>query len=217
MGYQSVSYTTHASTTTTVRKRAKFCNNPPTPPKRLTSWLYKKHAQNSTQGRWRNSGWKLADYEKQKQPSNTPNITKEEYRAIKQHREDQSRIVLTANKGVAMVIMDKQQLHGQGHPITTLHQYLQDHPQGTPPNKLKNKLIGILKDIKQTGGLKDTTYCKVYPTSVVPPKFYDLPKIHKVGTPLRSIVSSMGSITYGVAKELGRHHMSTSKSITTPS
>ena len=35
-----------------------------------------------------------------------------------------------------------------------------------------------------------------------PPKFYGLPKIHKVGTPLRPIVSSRGSITYGVAKEL---------------
>ena len=35
-----------------------------------------------------------------------------------------------------------------------------------------------------------------------PPKFYDLPKIHKVGTPLRPIVSSRGSITYGVTKEL---------------
>ena len=35
-----------------------------------------------------------------------------------------------------------------------------------------------------------------------PPKFYGLPKIYKVGTPLRPIVSSMGSITYGVAKEL---------------
>ena len=35
-----------------------------------------------------------------------------------------------------------------------------------------------------------------------PPKFYGLPKIHKAGTPLRPIVSSRGSITYGVAKEL---------------
>ena len=31
---------------------------------------------------------------------------------------------------------------------------------------------------------------------------YGLPKIHKPDTPLRSIVSSCGSVTYGVAKEL---------------
>ena len=36
---------------------------------------------------------------------------------------------------------------------------------------------------------------------VLPPKFYGLPKIHKIGTP-RPIMSSRGSITYGVAKEL---------------
>ena len=40
------------------------------------------------------------------------------------------------------------------------------------------------------------------PTSAIPPKFYGLPKIHKTGTPLRPIVSSRGSITYWVAKEL---------------
>ena len=42
----------------------------------------------------------------------------------------------------------------------------------------------------------------MYPTGCVPPKFYELPKIHKPDTPLRLIVSSCGSVTYGVAKEL---------------
>ena len=37
-----------------------------------------------------------------------------------------------------------------------------------------------------------------------PTKFYGLPKIHKPDTPLRSIVSSCGSVTYGVAKELAK-------------
>ena len=42
----------------------------------------------------------------------------------------------------------------------------------------------------------------MYTTGCVPPKFYGLPKIHKPDTPLRPIVSSCGSVTYGVAKEL---------------
>ena len=41
-----------------------------------------------------------------------------------------------------------------------------------------------------------------YTQPVQSPKFYGLLKIHKVGTPLRPIVSSRSSITYGVAKEL---------------
>ena len=41
----------------------------------------------------------------------------------------------------------------------------------------------------------------MYPTGCVPPKFYGLPKIHKLDTSLRPIVSSCGSVNYGVAKE----------------
>ena len=38
----------------------------------------------------------------------------------------------------------------------------------------------------------------------VAPKFYGLPKIHKTGTPFRSIVSSRGSVTYGVDKVISK-------------
>ena len=44
----------------------------------------------------------------------------------------------------------------------------------------------------------------MYPTGCIQPKFYGLPKIHKPDTPLRPIVSSCGSVTYGVAKELAK-------------
>ena len=44
----------------------------------------------------------------------------------------------------------------------------------------------------------------MYPTGCVPPKFYGLPKIHKPDNPLRPIVSSCGSVTYGVVKELAK-------------
>ena len=44
----------------------------------------------------------------------------------------------------------------------------------------------------------------MYPTGCVPPKFYGLPKIQKPDTPLRPIVSSCGSVTCGVAKELAK-------------
>ena len=47
---------------------------------------------------------------------------------------------------------------------------------------------------------------KVYTKSCIPPvaspKFYGLPKIHKTGNPLRPIISSRGSVIYGVANSL---------------
>ena len=36
------------------------------------------------------------------------------------------------------------------------------------------------------------------------PKFYGLPETHKVGMPLRPIVSSIGTVTYETSKELAR-------------
>ena len=45
----------------------------------------------------------------QKKKSHTHNITKEEREAIKTLREDASHMVLTADKGVALVVMDKSQ------------------------------------------------------------------------------------------------------------
>ena len=44
----------------------------------------------------------------------------------------------------------------------------------------------------------------MYPTGCVLPKFYGLPKIHKTANPLRPIVSSRGSVTYGVAQVLSK-------------
>ena len=58
--------------------------------------------------------------------------------------------------------------------------------------------------IKGEGNMDENTYKRVYPTGASAPKFYGLPKIHKEDVPLRPIVSSIGSVTYGVAKELSR-------------
>ena len=50
--------------------------------------------------------------------------------------------------------------------------------------------------------MDESMYKTMYPTSFMPPKFHGLLKIHKTGIPLRPIVSSRGSVTYGVAKVL---------------
>ena len=103
----------------------------------------------------------------------------DELKAIKELREDQSRVVLTADKGVAMVIMDVKHYMEKALCLLGDSSTYRTIPKD-PTKKLK---IGILKDVKQTGGLKGSTYCRLYPTSAVPPKFYGLPKIHKGGTP----------------------------------
>ena len=101
-----------------------------------------------------------------------------------------------------MVIMDR-----QGY-ITKANQLLNQSTYRSitkgPTTSIKNKLINILKRVKNQTGLDSNTYKSMYPKGCVPPKFYGLPKIHKPDTPLRPIVSSCGSVTYSVAKEIAK-------------
>ena len=73
-----------------------------------------------------------------------------------------------------------------------------------PTNKYKNKLINLLKTIKAEDEISDAVYKRLYPTETGSPKFYGLPKIHKEGMPLRSIVSSIRAVSYETSKELTR-------------
>ena len=67
-------------------------------------------------------------------------------------------------------------------------------------NKIKAMLIPKLKIVKRENNLEEGTYKAMYPTGCIPPRFYELPKIHKTGNPLKPVVSSRDSVTYGVAK-----------------
>ena len=132
-----------------------------------------------------------------------PNLKIEEIKAMKQLKADQDCMVLTTDKGVALVIMDKSDY------IRKAKELLEDTNtyrtiQVDPTNRLKNKLINMLRRIKADTGMQENTYRKMYPPGACPPKFYGLPKIHKKNIPLRPIVCSIGSVSYGVAKELGR-------------
>ena len=131
-----------------------------------------------------------------------PNLTKAQNLAIRELKKDRDCIVLTADKGVAMVIMDSQDYISKANNLLSQNTYRSI--QQDPTNTIKNKLINILKRVKSQTGLNSQTYKAMYPTGCVPPKFYGLPKIHKPDTPLRPIVSSCGSVTYGMAKELAK-------------
>ena len=129
-----------------------------------------------------------------------PNISKEEAKAIKELRRDQEKVILTANKGVTMVVMEKKEYIKKSEDLLNQSTYIALTTD--PTNKCKNKLINLLKTIKAEGGIDNNTYKRLYPTRAVPPKYYGLPNIHKMGTPLRPIISSRGSATYETAKDL---------------
>ena len=135
-------------------------------------------------------------------PSPKSNLSKAQSIALREFKGDRDCIVLTTEKGVAMVIMDRQDY------IYKANSLLNQNPYRAipwdPTNTTKSKLISILNRVINQTGLDSLTYKSMYPTGCVPPKFYSLPKIHKPDTPLRPIVSSCGSVTYGVAKEFAK-------------
>ena len=130
------------------------------------------------------------------------NISKEELKALKELKLDNNRLILTAEKGVALVVIDKDDYIKKVEDLLKENTYKKIAEDPTP--KQKNKLISILRNIKAEGGLKEEVYRRLYPTGPGSPKFYGLPKIHKSGISLRPIISSIGTVTYNTAKELAR-------------
>ena len=128
------------------------------------------------------------------------NITKEECKAIGELKRDNNTLVLTAGKGVACVVMDKEDYVQKAKEL--LDQPTYRTITNDPTTKYKNKLVNLLKAIKTKGEIDEALYRRLYPTGAGSPKFYGLPKIHKEEMPLRSIVSSIGAASYETSKEL---------------
>ena len=131
-----------------------------------------------------------------------PNISREEHQALQEMKRDKTRMVLTVDKGVSLVVLDKEDYTAKSEELLNQSNY--KILKTDPTTKHKNKLINLLKSIKAEGGIDDNIYRKLYPTGAVPPKYYGLPKVHKTGMPLRSIIFSVGSVTHATAKELTR-------------
>ena len=135
-----------------------------------------------------------------------PNISKMEREAIKTLKEDNTCVVLTADKGVAMVVMDKSSY------IEKCMALLQDTNVYQPCRDLTgqihrqvqatlHKLKGKHRKDHQWVQLQ---YKQLLPTgdSSPPARFYGLPKIHKANCPMHPIVSACGTSTYNLVKYL---------------
>ena len=105
----------------------------------------------------------------------TPNINSEEKKAMKVLRNDDTRVAMITDKGVAIVVMDKDDY------IKTedlLNQPTYKIIPAAHTTRQKNKVINLLKNIKAEGGISEEPYKKTYPSGAGSPKFYGLPMIH---------------------------------------
>ena len=129
------------------------------------------------------------------------NITKEESKALSELREDKERMVLTADKGVTMVVMDRKDYMEKVEGLLVQPAYRTI--DADPTKKLKAKLILTLKRIKRETNMGEGMYRTMYPTCCTAPKFYGLPKSLKLLTPL-GLLYLARVLTYGVAKVMAK-------------
>ena len=127
------------------------------------------------------------------------NITQQEREAIKSLKDNKDIMVIPADKGRAVVVMNSRDYKAKSEEL------LEDNKtykklKSNPTSRYKTKLIKILQGVKQSGAISETKYRQLYPTSEEVPKFYGLPKVHKNSCSLRPIVACRGSISYDVAK-----------------
>ena len=132
-------------------------------------------------------------------------ITKSEHLALENLRKDKDCIIVAADKGIALVVMDKTEY------ITKCEALLQDNSvyqhlsKDTSPT-IHKELIKILQDYKNNNFISETEYTQLLPhgSSSLAARFYGLPKFNKNNMPMHPIVSACGTAIYNTAKIITR-------------
>ena len=89
-----------------------------------------------------------------------PNLTRQESIGLAQLKKDKDRVILTADKGVAMVVMDREEYVTKAQEL--LAQLAYRLIPRDPTNKNKAHLITKLRKIKKDNNLDEGTYKAMY-------------------------------------------------------
>ena len=123
------------------------------------------------------------------------NISRDERKALCSLRKDSNCMVFTADKDVALVVMDKDTYIEKCMTLLSDHRVYQEYRDHT--NTIYNRVIKQLTDLK-TVVAKSSKACAQNYTSWRHHKF------HKPYIPLRPIISACGTSTYKLPKFLRR-------------
>ena len=131
-------------------------------------------------------------------------FTSEEFKILKNLRNDNSIFVMKPDKGNGVVILNRYDYYSKMETIldeTSKFKLLeQDLVQLT--FKRENKVRRLLSKLKADNVINDELYNKLAPTGSKPGISYGLPRVHKPSIPLRPIVPSINSHSFPLAKYL---------------
>ncbi|XP_071493045.1 uncharacterized protein [Diadema antillarum] len=132
------------------------------------------------------------------------NLPKEERQALSSLKNRSDIIIKPADKGSAVVVMDRQQYIDEAmkHLRNPSHYTLLDFD---PTNNFSQQIQSTLDDMKEHEHLTKKAHKFLSPVNAKPARFYLLPKIHKPGNPGRPILSGNGSPTENISLFVDHH------------
>jgi hypothetical protein len=157
----------------------------------------------------------VANILRHSKPPATKNMSDQQNLAMKRLKRDPSIQIISADKGTAIVVMNKDDYQ---HKIN----YLLDDPttylkitdkRRNPTSKVEKDMNSLLREIRsqpathnqETKQIQDKLYYFLHSTDAINvATFYGLPKIRKPEIPLRPITSCIGFPTYRLSEHLVR-------------
>ena len=127
------------------------------------------------------------------------------YQAIKSLRRNEKILITRPDKGSGEVILNKSDyVTKMGNILNVALKFECLGPAATADRTatIKTKLQNRLRELLNSEQLPKQVYDEVRPTGSQRPRMYGLPKTHKEGTPLRPILSMVGSSHHELAKWL---------------
>lgn len=118
-------------------------------------------------------------------------------------REHKELIVTTADKGNKTVMITVQDYGTKMTHILSDNNVYQEITRD-PTNTVTTKHNNLIKKIIQEGGIEQTTGKRLLRRNGTLGRIYGQVKIHKIDKPLRPIISTIGTTTYGTAQFLSR-------------
>ena len=131
------------------------------------------------------------------------NISNEENKALRNLKKDATRIIMKADRGNCLVIMDRSDYDSK------MENLLQDENTYTvvrkPPfKKVERELNALLLSLKSQRKLPEKTYRYLHSSDAIPPAIRGSIKHHKLNFPLRPIVTSIDFALYNTSKFLSQ-------------
>ena len=138
-----------------------------------------------------------------KKPIPQYNLTRQERETLRRLKSDKEIIVTKADKGGKVVLMDALDYKDRVKHVTS-DGLKYEKLSSSSCNSVNSDLKSLLKMITMDGRMSKSEVQQWVIQEPRIPRLYGVPKIHKVGTPLRPIVDATDSVTYKVGKNLNR-------------